>query len=334
MQDTSMLFQDGYEGGTNQNGEFINWDETCTNGGSGNAIALIDSIIPFQGNYCAKFEVTDGSQGGWAYTSKIIPWPSSKKVLYSCYMRNGPKSASNAEIGGIYFMEAYIIHPSGYRERANIETHPSEPGTPDDEFMLRMTYRGRDGIRHRQQVNKKYVKREQWYHIKMLVDLSGTNPYYAWWLNGEFVWGEYDTSIGNDTLEPTEFHAGACFVDWAVGNRTQVWIDECKVETLSEPVAVKENISESKRYNTSLTVNYNPLSENVNIAYEIPKENSVSIILYDICGREIKRILDNVFNYSGKHTISLNMSKYSQGIYFVKLFAGNEFVFKKLVLVR
>ncbi|MEN3044479.1 MAG: hypothetical protein ABDH37_04600 [Candidatus Hydrothermales bacterium] len=75
-------------------------------------------------------------------------------------MRNGPKEYSNVIIGGLYLMEAYIVHQSGYRERANIETHPY-PELPDSLFMIRMAYRGRDGERHRQYVNLQFIKREE-----------------------------------------------------------------------------------------------------------------------------------------------------------------------------
>lgn len=92
-----------------------------------------------------------------------------------------------------------------------------------------MTYRGRDGQRHRQETNIPILNREQCYRVKMLVDLSGNDPYYAWWLNDSLIWFEYDTSVDDDTLPPTEFHVGACWIDWWPGNRAQVWIDSCVV---------------------------------------------------------------------------------------------------------
>ncbi|MGQ9677660.1 MAG: hypothetical protein ACUVUD_00030 [bacterium] len=81
-----------------------------------------------------------------------------------------------------------------------------------------MAYRGRDGQRHRQETNIPILNREHWYRVKMLVDLSGDDPYYAWWLNATLIWSEYDTSSGNDTLPPTQIHVGACWIDWWEGD--------------------------------------------------------------------------------------------------------------------
>lgn len=327
----TIIFQDGYEAGQDPQGNFINWDETPVYGGVGSASAIDDTVIHYAGNHSARFQLTNGAQGGWAYTNKIIPWPSGKKLWYSCYLRNGPISQSNVTVGGLYFMEAYIVHPSGYRERANIETHPYQ-GLPDSLFMIRMAYRGRDGQRHRQYDNLQFIRREQWYHITMLVDLSGQNPFYAWWLNNNLVWYEYDTSIGNDTLAPTEFHAGACWIDWGEGNRGLVWIDNCQVADFGPGAGIESERNLSLN-NFEFSLHPNPCKRTISLSLNIRKETNLAIILYDLVGREKKMILNNKLFAQGSYNIQLNFCDVPEGIYFLRITTQKQNYFEKIVIL-
>lgn len=329
----TILFQDGFEAGQDTLGNFINWDETPAYGGLGTALAADDTIIFYHGHHSARFELTDGTQGGWAYASKIIPWPADNKLWYSCCLRNGPRSQSNVVIGGLYFMEAYIIHPSGYRERANLETHPNAQ-LPDRQFILRMTYRGRDGQRHRQQINIPVLNRERWYRVRMLVDLSGSNPYYAWWLNDSLIWSEYDTSTGNDTLPPTEFHVGACWIDWAAGNRAQVWIDSCTVIASGGQRVDEEIEAKVKSADLEIRVEKNPFLKKTNLLCHIPNQERISLVIYDISGREVKRLIDGVVLPPGPLAIPLQSEDLGAGVYFIKLSTGNKYTTAKVVLLK
>lgn len=303
----TVLFQDGYESGQDSLGNFYNWDGTPVYGGAGTARAVDDTLIVYQGRHSARFELSDGSRGGWAYTSKRIPWPLSNKLWYRCSLRNGPHSQSNVVVGGLYFLEAYIVHPSGYRERANLETHPRSQ-LPDSQFILRMAYRGRDGQRHRQQTNIPILNREQWYRVKMLVDLSGDDPYYAWWLNDSLIWFEYDTSVGDDTLPPTDFHAGACWIDWSPGNRAQVWIDSC--------VVIAEG---AQGLHDRLAPNLYPypIGNQQTILGQIPDAPTTPLRIYDYSGRAVK--------------LPLHLNSLPPGVYFIVDSAATTYAVKKAV---
>lgn len=327
----TIIFQDGYEAGQDPYGNFINWDETPVYGGAGTASAIDDTVIYYAGHHSARFEITNGVQGGWAYTNKIIPWPANRKLWYSCYLRNGPRTQSNVTVGGLYFMEAYIVHPSGYRERANIETHPYD-GLPDSLFMIRMTYRGRDGQRHRQYDNLQFIRREQWHHITMLVDLSGSNPLYAWWLNNNLVWYEYDTSVGIDTLAPTEFHAGACWIDWGEGNRGLVWIDNCQVADFGPGAGIEQN-NQTNENNPVFFVSPNPGYGNLTVSLQLARTEKLTLKIYDLSGRETKKFFNSVSFPEGKHKLKLDLSDLPRGIYFIKLSTPQDDFFKKLILV-
>jgi len=217
-------------------GSFANWTSTELENGSGSATAEDDTSVSYEGSHSARFQVTDGTQGGAAYVSQSIAWPSANRLWYSCYFR--VDDYSNAAVGGIYIMEAFVKSGS-WRDRADIEmVDPGnvvglEPGQTLDgsTFLLRMAYRGRDGGRdgHRQSVMIQAPARNAWHHVQMIVDRRGVAPRYAWWFDGKFVWQDSDTSAGTDTDAPTEFHAGVTNVDWAAGSRARVWVDNCAV---------------------------------------------------------------------------------------------------------
>ena len=68
-------------------------------------------------------------------------------------------------------------------------------------------------------------------------------------------------------------------------------------------------------------------------SWQQPKEGKVSIIIYDLVGKEIKTIVDEVMS-SGMHHIEFFAGLLPSGIYFYRLQAGSFTETKKLVLLR
>jgi hypothetical protein len=62
----------------------------------------------------------------------------------------------------------------------------------------------------------------------------------------------------------------------------------------------------------------NPAQESVTLYYIIGTESNIKLSLYNSLGKEIKSI-DEGFKPQGMHTIDLNISELSNGVYFVKL---------------
>lgn len=83
-----------------------------------------------------------------------------------------------------------------------------------------------------------------------------------------------------------------------------------------------------------LSQNYpNPFNPTTNIDFALPVDTKVSIILYDITGKQIKSILNQILN-PGYHTICLNVSDLSTGIYFYRMVTGNFIQTKKLMIMK
>jgi len=81
-----------------------------------------------------------------------------------------------------------------------------------------------------------------------------------------------------------------------------------------------------------------PFSKGVNISYSIEKKGFVSVKVYDITGRLIKRLVNGLqdrgwytIQWDGNHE---NNRSISSGVYFIRLETGNFISTKKVLLVK
>lgn len=78
----------------------------------------------------------------------------------------------------------------------------------------------------------------------------------------------------------------------------------------------------------------NPFNPTTTISFYIPEDTQVSISIYDIVGREVAQLVNSEHFVSGSHSIVLDGSKLSSGIYLVNVSAGNESLITKAVLAK
>ena len=84
----------------------------------------------------------------------------------------------------------------------------------------------------------------------------------------------------------------------------------------------------------SLSQNYpNPFNPSTKIDFTLPKSGNVSLIVYDILGREITTLVNGNMN-AGYYTINFNASKLASGVYFYRIKAGDFINVKKLLLLK
>jgi hypothetical protein len=77
----------------------------------------------------------------------------------------------------------------------------------------------------------------------------------------------------------------------------------------------------------------NPFNPSTTINYDIAKPVNVSLIVYDVLGREVSRLVSGRIQ-PGKYTAVWNASGYPSGLYFYKLTAGEFTSVKKMILVK
>ena len=127
---------------------------------------------------------------------------------------------------------------------------------------------------------------------------------------------------------------------------------ELKIDTMlfnqGSPVAVIQNGSVSviavdidERDGTnglvrsfSLSQNYpNPFNPETVIRYSIPKAEKVSVVVYNLLGEKVARLIDER-KQAGSYVVKWNASNVSSGIYFYRLQAGDFVQTRKMVLLK
>jgi subtilisin-like proprotein convertase family protein len=101
----------------------------------------------------------------------------------------------------------------------------------------------------------------------------------------------------------------------------------------SSPIAVK-NEGELLPDNFVLYQNYpNPFNPVTVIRYSIPKTAYVSLIIYDLLGREVKSLV-NGYRQAGTYEVRWDASSYANGIYIYRLSSGGFSETRKMVLLK
>jgi hypothetical protein len=90
----------------------------------------------------------------------------------------------------------------------------------------------------------------------------------------------------------------------------------------------------------NLDQNYpNPFNHNTLIGFDLPKRSEVTLSIYNLLGKEVVRLIDDVICPRGYNTIIWNGMDNSQnhvpaGIYFMMVRTINDFQGKKLLLLK
>ncbi|MBK9226143.1 MAG: T9SS type A sorting domain-containing protein [Ignavibacteria bacterium] len=69
----------------------------------------------------------------------------------------------------------------------------------------------------------------------------------------------------------------------------------------------------------ALHQNYpNPFNPATKISFDLPQDSRVSLIVYDLLGREVTRLVNSEFKVAGKHSYDFNAASLSSGVYFYR----------------
>ena len=84
----------------------------------------------------------------------------------------------------------------------------------------------------------------------------------------------------------------------------------------------------------TLYQNYpNPFNPSTQISFDLTKANHLSLKVFDLLGREIATLVDDI-RPAGNHSVTFDGSKLPSGIYFSRLQAGEFVATKKMVLLK
>ena len=77
----------------------------------------------------------------------------------------------------------------------------------------------------------------------------------------------------------------------------------------------------------------NPFNPSTNISFDIPQEMHVNLVIYDVSGRVVAELMDEVKS-ANTYNVVWNANQNASGVYFVKLAAGNAVHTQKIMLIK
>ena len=118
-----------------------------------------------------------------------------------------------------------------------------------------------------------------------------------------------------------EFEGAYIYGDYCSGN---IWM--LKYEYVSSLIIVPTEFTIQQNYP-------NPFNLQTSIEYSITREAEASLVVYNLLGEEVVRLVDGEQTV-GNHVVIWNASNFASGIYFYRLQAGDFVQTRKMVLLK
>ena len=157
-------------------------------------------------------------------------------------------------------------------------------------------------------------------------------------VQGDTIWtksiGGMQSDNGNDLVQSSEG-------GYAIAGRTKSFgaggYDAWLVKTDSSGnvvVSIDERIYTSIPNEFALMPNFpNPFNPMTNISYSLPVSGDVTLIIYNLLGEEVTRLVDG-FRAAGEYNSTWDASNFASGIYFYRLQAGDFVQTRKIMLLK
>jgi hypothetical protein len=125
---------------------------------------------------------------------------------------------------------------------------------------------------------------------------------------------------------------------WVDNANRHLWIaDEYNFRVLRFDLGAATAVEEKGSQIASdfqLDQNYpNPFNPSTTIRFHVPATGSVTLAVYDILGREVARLVDGVMQ-AGAHSVHMNGTGLSSGIYFYRLTYTTGSQVRKMTLMK
>ncbi|MBK8984198.1 MAG: T9SS type A sorting domain-containing protein [Ignavibacteria bacterium] len=144
--------------------------------------------------------------------------------------------------------------------------------------------------------------------------------------DGAATWTTAYTQTGASFNDMDFTLSNGCPVGWAVGSAGSV----AKMSNLVSVISTNSEIPSS----FSLMQNYpNPFNPSTKIAYTIPNNGLVTLKIYNLLGKEVASLINEVKS-AGTYEVNFNGANLSSGVYFYRLESGNFVDTKKMFLLK
>jgi hypothetical protein len=78
----------------------------------------------------------------------------------------------------------------------------------------------------------------------------------------------------------------------------------------------------------------NPFNPATNVEYTLSKSGITSLKVYNLLGQQVMTVIDNVYQIASVYKASIDMSRFTSGIYFCVLEQGNNRLVQKMMLLK
>jgi len=77
----------------------------------------------------------------------------------------------------------------------------------------------------------------------------------------------------------------------------------------------------------------NPFNPTTQISYSVPQQSHVTLKVFNVLGMEVATLFSGIQD-AGEHGATFDATKFSSGVYFYRLQAGNLSITKKMVFMK
>jgi hypothetical protein len=162
------------------------------------------------------------------------------------------------------------------------------------------------------------------------VDINNTYGPYSVKPNADvtFIADEITLSDGFTAEAGAEFDARAVSITFAPDCSSQ------RPAGSHTTLNSKQKASEAIKQFSNASLSPNPVNQNTEIKFSVNFSKRLSLKVFDAYGREVKTLIDNVEFRMGNYTFPFDASRLNPGVYYCKLFSGEEEETLKLVKVN
>jgi hypothetical protein len=178
----------------------------------------------------------------------------------------------------------------------------------------------------------------------LLNPLDGTSQVFQFRRGGRDTHGSTAiygyVALENDTARVSKFYKDAALANVARDSGYYVRADAIVLNEVYTPGMGVEKINSLLPVDFALSQNYpNPFNPSTTIEFALPRAAKVSLVVYDILGREVTRLMNNDVKEAGYYRMQWNSTNLfgtsvATGVYFYRITAGSFVQTKKMLLLK
>jgi len=158
-----------------------------------------------------------------------------------------------------------------------------------------------------------------------------------WELSNPDTVGSWDVAGNNGILDGDKYRFDSFQITKTADGSFEgtLYFDELRIAKKSVFTGIETQEESNIASKVKLYQNYpNPFNSSTTITFELPSEKVVSLVIYDLRGREVCKLLNNRKLQQGQYKVRFNSYTLTSGEYIYVLKSGSETVSRKMVIIK